>query len=84
MKELYEMPAPVISALTGRRRRKEISYPVSYRYNGGVIIDGELYAGYKVPPPIVPAGHTLTNRQCGLQLNAEPPHAMSTLTKNRD
>ena len=31
-----------------------VSYPVSYRYNGGISIDGKWYEGFKVARPKVP------------------------------
>ena len=52
-----------------------VTYPVSYRYNGGIIIDGQCYEGFKVAKPKVPKGFKLTSIACGLQLNARPPFA---------
>ena len=52
-----------------------VNYPVSYRYNGGILIDGEWYGGYDVPRPIVPEGFKLKNIGVGLQMNARPPYA---------
>jgi hypothetical protein len=56
-----------------------VTFPVSYRYNGGIVIDDEWYAGYEVPPPVVPAGFELVGIGCGLQLNARPPYATQYL-----
>ena len=56
-----------------------VTYPVSYRYNGGIIIDGKWYEGYTVPRPKVPKGFELVSIGCGLQLNAHPPYATSYL-----
>lgn len=56
-----------------------VTYPVSIRYNGGIIIDGKWYDGYEVVKPKVPKGFKLYNIGCGLQLNARPPYATSYL-----
>jgi len=52
-----------------------VTYPTSYRYNGGIVIDGKWYQGYKVVSPKVPKGFELVGIACGLQLNARPPYA---------
>ena len=52
-----------------------VSYPVSYKYNGGTVIKGEWYNGYKVSKPIAPKGFALVGIGIGLQLNARPPYA---------
>lgn len=80
-------PAP---DLRGRERDKkgklldsvEVTYPVSYCYNGGTSIDGKLYTGYEVPPPILPNGYELVNLGAGLQFNARPPYATMLLKKS--
>lgn len=56
-----------------------VTYPVSYTYNGGTIIDNEWYNGYQVAKPSIPKGFKLTSIHCGLQLNAHPPYATSLL-----
>ncbi len=56
-----------------------VTYPVSYRYNGGIIVDGKWYEGFKVVKPKVPKGYKLTSIFCGLQLNARPPYATAYL-----
>lgn len=61
-----------------------VTYPVSYRYNGGTIVDGEWYEGYEVPPPDVPKGFSLVGIGCGLQLNAHPPYATAYLKPDED
>lgn len=53
----------------------EVTYPVSYRYNGGIIIGDNWYKGYHVPKPDIPEGFELVNIGVGLQLNARPPYA---------
>lgn len=52
-----------------------VIFPVSYRYNGGIVIGDEWYDGYEVVKPEVPAGFELVSIGCGLQLNAHPPYA---------
>jgi hypothetical protein len=54
-------------------------YAVSYKYNGGTVIDGKWYEGYEVPPPILPTGYKLVGIGVGLQLNASPPLATARL-----
>lgn len=56
-----------------------VTYPVSYRYNGGIVINGKWYEGFEVVKPKVPKGFKLYNIGCGLQLNARPPYATSYL-----
>lgn len=58
-----------------------VTFPVSYRYNGGIAIDGEYYKGFEVPDPIVPEGYKLKGIGIGLQLNAKPPEATMYLKK---
>jgi len=84
----FHCPAP---DLRGQERTKqgklldsvEVTYPVSYRYNGGTIIDDEWYTGYEVPPPILPDGYELVNIGVGLQLNARPPYATMLMKKSQ-
>lgn len=52
-----------------------VTFPVSYQYNGGIVIDDEWFDGYEVPEPDVPEGFELKGIGCGLQLNARPPYA---------
>ena len=53
-----------------------VTYPVSYDYNGGTVIDGKWYKGYKVVGKLkVPKGFTLSSIGCGLQMNGRPPFA---------
>ena len=54
----------------------EVTYSVGYTYNGGMTgPDGEHYAGYEVPPPILPEGYVLVGLGVGYQFNAHPPYA---------
>ena len=52
-----------------------VTYPVSYRYNGGTIVGDKWYDGFVVAKPKVPKGFELVGIGCGLQLNAKPPYA---------
>jgi hypothetical protein len=57
----------------------EVTFSVSYRYNGGIIVRDEWYSGYEVPKPDVPSGWTLVSLGFGLQLNAKPPYCTMLL-----
>jgi len=58
----------------------EVTYAVSYRYNGGGIsIRDKWYAGFKVPAPLINPGYVLVGIGVGLQLNACPPYATGVL-----
>ena len=52
-----------------------VTYPVSYRYNGGIVIGDKLYEGFTVPAPKIPEGYYIEGIGCGFQLNARPPYA---------
>jgi len=56
-----------------------VHYPVSYTYNGGIVVDGQWYAGIHVPSPNIPEGFALVGIGVGLQLNARPPYATMLL-----
>lgn len=58
-----------------------VEYPVSCRYNGGIVIDKKWYEGVEVPDPDVPEGYELIDICIGLQLNAVPPTATKLLRK---
>jgi hypothetical protein len=60
-----------------------VKVPVSYTYNGGVLVDGAWYAGFDVGPPVVPATHELVDMACGLDLNHRPPCAAMILRPKR-
>lgn len=81
----FKLPAPIVE-FKGPKwgKGKIVTYPVSYRYNGGTIINDEWYDGYEVPPPIVPEGFRLINIAIGLQLNAHPPYASMLMQKEED
>ena len=62
-------------------REGVVKYPVSYRYNGGIIVEGKWHDGYEVGDPIVPDGYELVGMGVGLQLNSRPPIATEYLQK---
>ncbi len=86
MDKKFKCPQPIIGkdrascsngASYGERwcDKNLVTYPVSYQYNGRIVLDGKWYAGYEVPDPIVPKGFELVGIGCGLELNAHPPLA---------
>ena len=79
MRKWIRFPAPVLLAKEGR-----VSYPVSYEYNGGILIDEKQYAGYKVKPPVIPEGYILKSIGLGLNLNSKPPIATAYLQKKEN
>lgn len=56
-----------------------VKYPVSYKYNGGVVYNDRWYEGFKVSAPKVPKGFKLVGMGIGLELNARPPLATAYL-----
>jgi hypothetical protein len=72
---LKEYPKPYLNYGESWLDSHLVSFPVSYRYNGGVIIEGEHYDGVDVPDPIIPHGYTLKGIGVGLNLNIVPPYA---------
>jgi len=77
--QFLHFPAPDLTSKAKPGKKVEVTYPVSYSYNGGTVIDDKWYAGYEVPKPIVPKGYKLTSIGVGLQLNAHPPYATMIL-----
>lgn len=61
----------------------EVVFPTSYRYNGGIAVDGKWYDGFEVPSPDVPNGYELISLGVGLQLNEKPPYCTMLLRKKR-
>ena len=74
--KLYPVERPKIPA-----RRGEVTFPVSYTYNGGTIINEEWFDGFDVPEPQVPHGFVLESIGVGLQMNSRPPIATMFLEK---
>jgi hypothetical protein len=84
---MFKCDQPVIT-LTKSQQKKfeqgksvEVTFPVSYQYNGGIHIGDEFFKGYSVPPPVIPKGWKLVNIGVGLQMNARPPWATMVLSK---
>jgi hypothetical protein len=84
----WHMPQPEVKPASRKDKNAfergescTVIYPISQRYNGGIIINNEWYEGFKVPPPIVPDGYKLVNIGIGDQLNATPPHATMYLKR---
>jgi hypothetical protein len=82
----FKMPQPDLIPETTKDKRlasngktHNVTYPVSYRYNGGIIIGDKWFNGYKIPQPKIPKGWKLVNIGCGLQLNSRPPFAINVL-----
>ncbi len=73
--KFFPWPQPDLTRFAKPGKSVEVQYPVSYCYNGGTIINDEWYAGYEVPPPIVPPGFKLVDICVGFQFNAHPPLA---------
>jgi hypothetical protein len=69
-------PQPVLKAKEG-----PVRFPVSYRYNGGCIIDGDWYPGVEVPEPLIPKGYELVGLGCGLAFYCQPPESTQYLQK---
>ena len=78
-KKLYKCPRPTLTMGEKWCDSRLVTYPVSYEYNGGIVLDDEWYDGFEVPSPIVPAGFELVGIGIGLQLNAQPPYATAYL-----
>ena len=79
-KKLFKSPATDLRDKTPKIRC-EVTYRVSYEYNGGIVIEGEWYNGFEVPPPLLASGYKLVGIGVGLQLNARPPLATARLVK---
>ena len=63
----------------GTDDRMEVTYSVSYIYNGGISVKGIWYDGYEVPAPLLDPGYVIVSIGVGLQLNAKPPYATGIL-----
>lgn len=88
----FKCPKPELTPVSKREAQKaidnpnskgyEVAFPVSYRYNGGIIVDDEWYEGFDVPKPDIPKGWHLCTLGVGLQLNARPPYATMYLERD--
>ena len=71
--KLKKYPAPKLTIGERWLDSYLVTFPVSYRPNGGCVIDGEYYDGVEVPSPIIPSGYTLKSIGVGMMLNQTPP-----------
>lgn len=78
MKKLFKSP-PTDLRCYQPKERQEVTYAVSYTYNGGIVIDDKWYEGYEVPAPYILPGFGIVGIGVGLQLNARPPYATGVL-----
>lgn len=76
--KLFKAPTTNLSSYQPKERC-EVTYSVSYTYNGGIVINDEWYDGYEVPPPIISIDYGIIDIGVGLQLNAKPPYATGVL-----
>lgn len=89
--QFVKMPIPSLTPVSKAKTAKalanpnskgyEVTYPVSYRYNGLIEHKGEWYRGFEVPAPKVPKGWRLRSLGVGLNLNAKPPIATMFLER---
>ena len=75
----YHCAATNLTSKAKPGKGKQVTYRAGITYNGGTVIDGEWYAGYAVPPPIIPVGYELVDLGIGLELNSRPPQATALL-----
>ena len=75
----FKCPATNLTSKAKPGERVTVTYAAGISYNGGTVINGEWFAGYEVPPPIIPAGYKLVHIGVGLNLNAAPPMATALL-----
>ncbi len=75
----FKVKAPQLERRERWLKRHLVVYPVSYTYNGGIIVDGDWYEGFEVDPPIVPEGFELVDIGVGLDMNNKPPLATNYL-----
>jgi hypothetical protein len=82
--EYFQCPRPVIEPLKPGKNSREITFPVSYTYNGGMVKDDKWYKGYHVPAPVVPEDCEIVSLGVGLQMNAQPPFCTMLLRRKKD
>ena len=76
-REYFKMKSPIIKGKEGELVR----YPISHKYDGGIVVARNWYEGVEVGKPIVPEGFKLVSIGCGLQLNCFPPEATARLVR---
>lgn len=83
--KMFKCEKPVIKINQSKFKKGksfEVSFPVSYKYNGGIVIDGKHYDGYEVPNPDLPEGWELLSIGVGLQMTY-PPYCTKVLTPKK-
>jgi len=84
MTYFFDVPSPDLRGiLKGAQTSKQVKYSVSYAYNGGTVIDGKWYAGYRVGKPIIDSDCELVDIAVGLQFNCHPPYATMLLRRRK-
>jgi len=78
-KSLFQCTPTDLTKHAGKTKPVQVTYAISYNYNGGIVVDDKWYAGYDVPPPIVPAGFELKGMGVGADFNSRPPRATALL-----
>jgi hypothetical protein len=66
---------------TLKPKQGEVSFAVSYTYNGGTVYRERWYKGYKCQPPIIPDGYRLVDIGVGHEMNSHPPRATYKLER---
>lgn len=75
---MIKIESPILPKKEGK-----VKFPVSYRYNGGTIVDGKWHEGFEVGDPVVPDGYELISLGIGLELNSKPPVCTMYLQKSK-
>lgn len=74
-----DLPGKDLTKFAKPGKKVKVTFPVSQGYNGGTVVKGEWFAGYRVDAPIVPDGYELKDIGFGLELNCAPPQATQLL-----
>jgi len=84
--KMFKCEKPVIKINQSKFKKGksfEVTFPVSYRYNGTITVEGKEYDGYEVPRPDIPEGWELVSIGVGLQMNAHPPYCTMVLSPKK-
>ena len=76
-------PPTDLTKYVGKTKPVKITYAVSYKYNGGIVVGDEWCVGFDVPLPVVPKGYELKSAGVGLDLNFRPPRATAYLVPQK-
>jgi hypothetical protein len=79
----FQCSRPEIQPLYYGENSRQISFPVSYTYNGGIVIGDKWYKGFHVPAPIIPSDCELNTLGIGLCLMSQPPMCTVLLKRKR-